>query len=361
MVLRIGCGNPSPPDARDWGIGDLADPTITLPPSVLPAGPWTVLDQDDTPECVGYSGALNQQIHVFLEDAADAVFSGPDLYAQAKLRDGDPDDPGTTIRAALQALTSVGALVITDVTGALAPGQRVKVGAYARLSSINDIKVAIATPTLASAWMLSNWYNPWFNPTKSGLLPPPTGTSIGGHGYEFIGYDDSRKAFLLQNSWGPTWGLSGRAWFPYSYVTSAISWEGWTTVAAPLPAPPYTPRSGMNFTAIEPVRIVDTRVKIGLPAALPRNVPQKVQVGGVAGIPANATAISGNLTVVTPAKPGLVTVDPTSRTPATSTINFVNVTLANSFLSGLSPDGTLFLTASTPVQVLLDVTGFFTP
>lgn len=37
----------------------------------------------------------------------------------------------------------------------------------------------------------------------------------GGHAMVLIGYDDDRKAFRLQNSWGTGWGDQGRAWLSY--------------------------------------------------------------------------------------------------------------------------------------------------
>jgi C1A family cysteine protease len=37
----------------------------------------------------------------------------------------------------------------------------------------------------------------------------------GGHAMVLIGYDDDRRAFRLQNSWGTGWGDQGRAWVSY--------------------------------------------------------------------------------------------------------------------------------------------------
>jgi C1A family cysteine protease len=47
-----------------------------------------------------------------------------------------------------------------------------------------------------------------------------TGTSLGGHCYCVIGYDDSKSAFEFQNSWGPTWASAGFGWISYNYITS---------------------------------------------------------------------------------------------------------------------------------------------
>ena len=42
----------------------------------------------------------------------------------------------------------------------------------------------------------------------------------GGHAMVLIGYDDARKAFLLQNSWSTGWGDKGRAWMAYDTFKS---------------------------------------------------------------------------------------------------------------------------------------------
>ena len=39
--------------------------------------------------------------------------------------------------------------------------------------------------------------------------------SLGSHAMVLVGYDDDKKAFRLQNSWGPKWGDQGRAWISY--------------------------------------------------------------------------------------------------------------------------------------------------
>ncbi len=55
---------------------------------------------------------------------------------------------------------------------------------------------------------------------KSGIMPIPQKRErlIGGHAVMAIGYDNSKKAFLILNSWGPEWGLDGTFWMPYSYI-----------------------------------------------------------------------------------------------------------------------------------------------
>ena len=59
-------------------------------------------------------------------------------------------------------------------------------------------------------------YNPL---TSSGALA--SGVSLlGGHAVPLIGYDDTKKAFLVQNSWGTSWGNHGFFYLPYSVFMS---------------------------------------------------------------------------------------------------------------------------------------------
>lgn len=59
-------------------------------------------------------------------------------------------------------------------------------------------------------------YNPL---TSSGALASGV-TLLGGHAVPLIGYDDNRKAFLVQNSWGTSWGNNGFFYLPYSVFMS---------------------------------------------------------------------------------------------------------------------------------------------
>ncbi len=76
-------------------------------------------------------------------------------------------------------------------------------------------------------------------------IPMPQGQVIGGHAMCVVGYDDARQAYLLANSWGPSWGVSGFAWMPYAYFNSQASdlWmiETVEGEVPPVPPPPPTP------------------------------------------------------------------------------------------------------------------------
>lgn len=55
---------------------------------------------------------------------------------------------------------------------------------------------------------------------QSGLVPLPSGDdrAIGGHAVLAVGYDDATQQFIVQNSWGTSWGDKGFCYMPYSYI-----------------------------------------------------------------------------------------------------------------------------------------------
>ncbi len=56
---------------------------------------------------------------------------------------------------------------------------------------------------------------------QSGMVPMPSPNekTVGGHAVMAVGYDDTAQRFIVRNSWGTTWGISGYFMMPYAYVT----------------------------------------------------------------------------------------------------------------------------------------------
>lgn len=52
---------------------------------------------------------------------------------------------------------------------------------------------------------------------------------IGGHAVMAVGYDDASQWFLVRNSWGKAWGMSGYFTLPYAYlIQPGLSSDFWT-------------------------------------------------------------------------------------------------------------------------------------
>jgi Viral BACON domain/Papain family cysteine protease len=63
-----------------------------------------------------------------------------------------------------------------------------------------------------------------------------SGSSLGGHCYCVVGYDDSMGAFKFQNSWGTGWASQGYGWISYTYITSW--WQEAYVISSNNPPPP---------------------------------------------------------------------------------------------------------------------------
>ena len=94
-------------------------------------------------------------------------------------------------------------------------------------------------------------------------------------------------------------------------------------------------------------------------------VPRTFAVANTEGIPADAVAITGNLTVTGQTAAGFASLTPTpTANPSSSTLNFPRGdTRANNVTIALAADGSLAAvykaTAGASAYLLLDVTGYF--
>lgn len=64
----------------------------------------------------------------------------------------------------------------------------------------------------------SNYYN-----STCGYIWNSRGTLGSSHAMVIIGYDDSKNAWLAQNSWGPNWGCNGQIWIDYNFFTTTLA------------------------------------------------------------------------------------------------------------------------------------------
>ena len=103
----------------------------------------------------------------------------------------------------------------------------------------------------------------------------------------------------------------------------------------------------------------------GLTGPFAANTPRVFQVAGKPGIPTNAIAVTGNVTVTNQTAGGYLSVTPTAVVnPLSSTINFpVGDNRANNVTIPLSADGKLAAVYKAPggrtTQLIFDVTGYF--
>ena len=130
----------------------------------------------------------------------------------------------------------------------------------------------------------------------------------------------------------------------------------------------FTPdAAGATYHPLAPARLLDTRSGNGLSGKLSANTPRTFAVSGRGGVPAGATAVTGNLTVTGSSAGWAIYLGPDPvASPTSSTINFkAGDTLANGLTVALSATGSLsatyMSTAGNTTDLVFDVTGYFTP
>jgi hypothetical protein len=73
-----------------------------------------------------------------------------------------------------------------------------------------ELGIAYEGPGIAG----TNWYTDMMNLDSEGFIHP-TGYNEGGHCYLYLGVDIEKKAFVIHNSWGESWGRNGRAFISF--------------------------------------------------------------------------------------------------------------------------------------------------
>ena len=115
---------------------------------------------------------------------------------------------------------------------------------------------------------------------------------------------------------------------------------------------------GAGYHPSGPSRLLDTREG----APMSPGSTRTLALAGTPGLPPTGVeGVAVNVTVIGAGSPGWVAVAPTiTSTPTTSSVNLLGGrAVANRVLTGVSPDGTVDLYASTTADVVVDVVGWF--
>lgn len=150
---------------------------------------------------------------------------------------------------------------------------------------------------------------------------------------------------------------------PGTYVTARATSDGGTSEFGPavVVAGPTSP-APLGFHALTPCRVLDTRDAPGPwgGPALVERTRREFAIAGRCGVPADAQAVSVNVTVVDPVADGSVAVTAAGSTRGcATTISFPALrTRANNAIVRLS-GGAVWAYPTTGTQLLLDVNGYF--
>jgi C1A family cysteine protease len=236
------------PDHRDFGMRKFAHPALSsasIPFAVdLETYCGPVKDQGDLGACTAFAGCGMLEFLFQKYKNRSVVLSPRFLYYQELVLDGtlQEGDVGSCGRTSCKAINQFGvceerddpystkdfAVPPTPVEEGRAMFYRS--GAYHRLSTVDDMRNCLASGYVfvVGFTVYESFEGKW---EKAGaLMPIPSSGErvLGGHEVLFIGYDDTKQAFKVRNSWGTGWGNGGNFWFPYvAAADSNILIDAW--------------------------------------------------------------------------------------------------------------------------------------
>lgn len=206
-----------------------------------------VRDQGDEGVCVGFAVTSGMKEYQELIDYKKLVLLSPRfIYNECKKIDGLPDEEGTTIRAAMQALKRKGVCQekfwpysphqkTKAREGAVTDAKKFRIMTYARILNLNELRLSLVAkgPCVIGVEVFAGMME-----TKTGLVPLPkrNESSLGGHAICPVGYDDTKKIIKFKNSWSDAWGNKGYGFLPYAYVERYMR-DAWSAVDIDDPNP----------------------------------------------------------------------------------------------------------------------------
>ena len=194
---------------------------------------------------------------------------------------------------------------------------------------------------------------PGSGPVAGGTSVTITGTNLGSATAVHFG---SAAATILADSATQITTTSPAAGGTGS-VDVTVTTAGGTSAATA--ADHFTYTSPAAYTAVAPVRLMDTRLGGG---ALGPNGSRNLTVAGVAGVPGGASAVVVNVTVTNPSAPSFLTVFPAGASrPLASNLNYVaGTTIANLVSVQVGSGGAItFYNAAGSTDVVVDLEGYY--
>lgn len=126
---------------------------------------------------------------------------------------------GTTLEKDSPYRTGKPALAYDASEAEFAAAKEFKFAKRKRVKTVKGIKSALdqKKPVLMGIHLYQSFMTQTV--ARSGEVPMPMKgeQSVGGHAVVAVGYDDSKEAFIMRNSWGADWGDKGYFYMPYGY------------------------------------------------------------------------------------------------------------------------------------------------
>ena len=233
---------PDIPDQRDY-LYRAIKPVIRLPDRVDLRGLCpTIEDQGRLGSCTAQALAGNIE---FLDNMADSIYTDTSrlfIYYNERVIIGTEDyDSGASLRDGIKTLKNSGAcheelwpylIERFDRKPPLSCYTQAKkhcIQSYHRIASLKEMLTCLAEgyPFVFGFTVYESFESEAVAQTGVVHMPKKSETALGGHAVMAIGYYQKQKRFLVRNSWGEKWGISGYFTMPYRYLET-MAGDFWT-------------------------------------------------------------------------------------------------------------------------------------
>jgi C1A family cysteine protease len=228
---------PDHPDHRDHSYAAPSAALAALPPSVdLRSTCPPVYQQGHLGSCTANAIAAAIQFDRMKQRLAP-VFTPSRLfiYYNAREMHGTVDsDSGSMIRDAMKSVArigacpervwryDIGAFRVRPPTTCYRIATWHKAVCYQRLEQdLSHMKACLASgyPFVFGFTVYESFEGPQVAATGCVGMPGRDEAVVGSHAVLAVGYDEEREWFIVQNSYGPRWGMKGYFTLPYAYMT----------------------------------------------------------------------------------------------------------------------------------------------
>lgn len=224
---------PSPIDKRDYKLTSLLAYAPIIAPVYEPKIMGPVLNQGQSSQCVACSLSLVKYIIEKRQTDNSKLFSTNYIYGNRAATDDKGE--GMYPRQAIKTLVTFGVPHKVDTEVFLSYGEAVefyqnnkivldkearpyRISSYYALHGNNEIKQAIQTIGAVSG--MFPVFDCIYETGTDGIINYESSRTQHNYGYHemtLIGWNNNKKSWIVQNSWGEQWGDKGLCYLPYDY------------------------------------------------------------------------------------------------------------------------------------------------
>jgi C1A family cysteine protease len=188
----------------------------------------SVRSQGDTSTCVSWAATYAAASFAMRARGVDAALSLSPSFTYNQVSRDQWCGRGTTISATLNLLRDVGALPIDEfvfdggwcgrqpTAAELERAKQFRIKSWAAFDAtvLDKVKQQLArgVPVIFATHSTRK-----MDALRGDAVLEEDDVPGEGHSMVVVGYDDAKRAFLIQNSFGQSWGNKGYGWFGYEY------------------------------------------------------------------------------------------------------------------------------------------------